>query len=204
MAGEGPEGRSANRWLGADVPRGDAYDRRFRQLEARGVDVHGEASLVASFGPASVLDAGCGTGRVAIELARRGIEVAGVDLDPSMLAQARAKGPGIEWVEADLATLELGRTFDLVVMAGNVMLFCAPGSEGAVLARVGAHVRPGGLVVAGFTLAPGGLGVATYDRLAAAAGLDPVQRWSTWTRAPSAPTDTYAVLVHRKGPGPGG
>ena len=54
--------------MAGDVARGAHYDRRFEELAARGVDLHGEADFVDSYGPASVLDAGCGTGRVAIEL----------------------------------------------------------------------------------------------------------------------------------------
>ena len=54
-----------------DGTRGDAYDRRFRAAAAAGADVHGEADFVESLGVHSVLDAGCGTGRVGIELARR-------------------------------------------------------------------------------------------------------------------------------------
>ena len=62
---------------------GDEYQARFDSLAARGVDVHGEVAFVLGLdpAPASVLDAGCGTGRVAIELARRGVEVVGVDVD---------------------------------------------------------------------------------------------------------------------------
>src|SRR5271165_1121821 len=82
---------------------GDDYQARFDRLASSGVDVHGEADLVCSLGPRSVLDAGCGTGRVAIELAKRRLEVVGVDADPSMLATARSRGPGIDFVEADLA-----------------------------------------------------------------------------------------------------
>src|SRR5271169_1210431 len=103
---------------------GHAYQARFDELAATGVDVHGEAALVLSFHPKSVLDAGCGTGRVAIELARRGLEVVGVDVDESMIAEARRLDPELTWVRADLATLALGRRFDAVVMAGNVPLFC--------------------------------------------------------------------------------
>ena len=51
----------------------------------------------------SVLDAGCGTGRVAIELARHGVDVVGVDVDASMIGEARRRAPELEWVEADLA-----------------------------------------------------------------------------------------------------
>ena len=67
---------------------GDDYQRRFDDLAASGVDVHGEATFVRAFAPSSVLDAGCGTGRVAIELARHGVDVVGADLDASMLATA--------------------------------------------------------------------------------------------------------------------
>ncbi|MDQ1398226.1 MAG: hypothetical protein QOK20_158, partial [Acidimicrobiaceae bacterium] len=51
---------------------GESYQRRFDELASGGQDVHGEAAFVMALTPATVLDAGCGTGRVAIELARRG------------------------------------------------------------------------------------------------------------------------------------
>ena len=180
--------------------RGADYDRRFSDLAARGMDVHGEANLVAALGPRSVLDAGCGTGRVAIELARRGIEVVGVDIDPAMLEAARTKAPDLTWIEADLATVDLRRTFDVVAMAGNVMIFVAPRTEGAVVARMAAHLAPGGHLVAGFSLRSHGLDLARYDRLAQAAGLELVGRWGTWDRDPFVPGGQYAVSVHRRGP----
>ncbi|HNA52133.1 MAG TPA: class I SAM-dependent methyltransferase, partial [Mycobacterium sp.] len=83
-----------NRWQRSDAPRGDDYDARWRSLAAAGQNVHGEADLVEALlresGGTSVLDAGCGTGRVAIELAERGLAVTGVDADPRMLGAARA------------------------------------------------------------------------------------------------------------------
>src|ERR687893_560585 len=124
------------------------YDERWRHMEAAGANPHGEADFVFAYGPRSVLDAGCGTGRVAIELARRGLEVVGVDADPGMLSAARAKAPQLEWVQADLTVLDLAeRRFDAAVMAGNVMIFVVPGTEGAVLERLAAHLQPGGVVV---------------------------------------------------------
>src|SRR2546429_694499 len=103
-------------------PSGDEYQARFDALAAAGEDVHGEASFVETLlGPGrglSVLDAGCGTGRVAVELAHRGFAVTGTDRDPEMLATARRVAPDIDWIEADLASLDLGRTFDAIVMAG--------------------------------------------------------------------------------------
>jgi SAM-dependent methyltransferase len=180
-------------------------------MASAGQNVHGEADLVEGLGPASVLDAGCGTGRVAIELDRRGIEVVGVDLDPSMLAGARAKAPHLTWVAADLATLDLTsldltslddtgldrrRDFDVVLLAGNVMIFLTPGSEPAVVAALARHLRPGGALVAGFQLQPGRLPLAAYDRHCTAAGLLLEHRWATWDKTPFEGGD-YAVSVHR-------
>ena len=176
---------------------GDRYQRRFDELAAAGQDVHGEASFVAAYDPATVLDAGCGSGRVAIELARRGIEVVGADRDASMLATARQRGPALTWVESDLAELDLGRTFDVVVMAGNVPVFTAPGTHAALVAGCARHV--GGVLVAGFQL-DRGYGIDDYDAHCAAAGLVLVERFATWDRQPFAGGD-YAVSVHRQSRG---
>jgi SAM-dependent methyltransferase len=174
-----------SRWLQeTGGERGPDYERAFRELAASGVDVHGEAAfverLLGTLDPPgrTVLDAGCGTGRVARELARRGLEVVGVDSDPSMLAVARTEAPELRWLEADLTTLALEERFDVVVAAGNVLVFLAPGTEAAVVRRMAAHLRPGGLLVSGWRtdLLPR----ASYDDLATGAGLTPVGRFSTW------------------------
>jgi SAM-dependent methyltransferase len=185
-------------WPRVDPDRGDRYARRFADLEAAGAHVHGEADFVEAFRPASVLDAGCGTGRVAIELDRRGIDVCGVDRDAEMLAVARRSVPHLRWEEADLAspTLRLGRTFALVVAAGNVMIFLEPGTEGAVVANLARHLDPGGVLVAGFQLAGGGLTLDVYDEVALAAGLALDERFATWDRQPFT-GGAYAVSVHR-------
>jgi SAM-dependent methyltransferase len=176
---------------------GDEYQARFDRLAASGVDPHGEATFVRGYEPSSVLDAGCGTGRVAIELARHGIEAVGVDVDASMLATARRVAPEIDWVQADLTELDLGRTFELVVMAGNVPLFTPPGTEPALVAGVARHVAPGGLLIAGFST-DRGFTAAAYDQHASAAGLTLAERFATWDRAHWSERDTYAVSVHRR------
>ncbi len=179
------------------LPGGDDYQARFDQLAASGTDVHGEAGFVTTYAPTSVLDAGCGTGRVAIELARRGIEVVGADVDPSMLATARARAPELTWVDADLTALDLGRTFDLVVLAGNVPLFTPPGTQDALVRRCAAHVGPAGHLVAGFQL-DRGYPLDDWDASCAAAGLELVERFATWDRLPYE-GGSYAVSVHRPG-----
>ena len=177
-------------WDGAE------YQRRFDELATSGVDVHGEATFVAAYGPATALDAGCGTGRVAIELARRAVEVVGVDSDASMLATARETSDAVEWVLADLATLSLARRFDVVVMAGNVLLFTPEGTEAAVVAARARHVGAESILVAGFQLGRG-YALSEYDAHCREAGLVLAERFGTWDRAPFTDGD-YAVSVHRR------
>lgn len=179
------------------VPRGADYDARMAKVEATGQYMHGEADRVQSHAPASVLDAGCGTGRVAVELARRGLDVVGVDLDPSMLSAAQAKSADVKWVQADLADLDLGRTFDVVLAAGNVMIFLTPGTEATVTARLAAHLTPGGVMVCGFSLAGDHLSLADHHAHCAAAGLEPVDDLATWEGAPYDGGD-YVVSTHRR------
>lgn len=221
---------SASRWGAlADPDGGESeqeraarYAARFAELAASGADVHGEARYVASLVPARarVLDAGCGTGRVAIRLAELGYDVVGVDLDAAMLAQAGTAAPHLPWVHADLAELSLldqgQAAFDLVVAAGNVVPLVAPGSEAAVVAALARHLRPGGLLVAGFGLdaehLPTGVppvALPDYDGWCARAGLRLEQRHAGWDAEPFpraghepsvAPGEGpgYAVSVHRR------
>ena len=190
------------RWQRTEAPRGDDYDARWRSMEAAGHNIHGEADLVeallADSGGSSVLDAGCGTGRVGIELARRGVRVTGVDADGEMLAVARAKAPDIDWYEADLSDPDglPDGSFDIVLLAGNVMIFLDPGTEDRVLTNLVGRLAPGGLLISGFSLRPDQLSYEDYDDLASSSGLAPVARWATWERQPFADGD-YAVSVHR-------
>ena len=179
--------------------RGDDYQRRVDRLAESGAYLHAEADLVESFGPRRVLDAGCGTGRVAIELHRRGTEVVGVDVDASMLDVARRIQPDVEWVRADLSSDPLpAGPFDVAVAAGNVLLFTPAGTEEALVANVASVLAPDGRLVAGFQVGDRSWGLADYDGWAAGAGLTLESRWSTWERAGWSPGVSYAVSVHRR------
>ena len=184
-----------SRWSGSRDPRD--YDRTWDDLVTKGENIHGEADFVEALGVRSVLDAGCGTGRVAVELARRGLDVVGVDLDPRMLGAARQKAPHIRWIEADLVTMRLDSRFDAVVLAGNVMIFLAPGTEAAVVANLAEHLQPRGLLVSGFQLMAGRLTLTEYDAMTAAAGLELAGRWATWDKQ-MYQGGNYAVSLHRR------
>jgi SAM-dependent methyltransferase len=186
---------------------GHEYAARFDRLAASGADVHGEARLVASLAPpgARILDAGCGTGRVALRLAELGYECVGTDRDPSMLEVAKRRGPQLPWYESDLARLDIAseRPFDLVVAAGNVMPLLAAGTGPSVVSHLAGVLVPGGLLVAGFGLDAAHLPIpeptvdlAEYDEWCTAAGLVLEQRLSTWDGQPY-DGNGYAVSIHR-------
>jgi len=195
------------RWRDA-VGEGSAerYAERFAALAASGADVHGEARFCEELVPpgALVLDAGCGTGRVAIELSRRRFRCVGVDVDPSMIEHARLAAPDNQWIQQDLTTLDLPDRFDLVLAAGNVIPLLAPGTEAPTLRRLTAHLAAGGVLVAGFGLDAAHLplesapfGLVEYDGWCEEAGLELVARFATWGGQPFT-GGGYAVSVHRR------
>jgi SAM-dependent methyltransferase len=190
---------------------GDAYAEHFSRLADSGQDVHGEATFCAGLvsPPARVLDAGCGTGRVAIRLAELRYDTVGVDLDTTMLDVARKHAPGLTWLHGDLAALpEDVRTrtpYDLVVLAGNVVPLLAPGALADTLVGLADLLAPDGLLVTGFGLdrahLPPGCPVTPleeYDGRADAAGLTRTHRFGTWDAEPFDPTGGYAVNVHAR------
>ncbi len=197
----------APRWFGERTPRERAlYTQRFRRLEAQGEDVDGEARFVdALLGRGSVvLDAGCGVGRIAAALAARGHVAAGVDADPILIEAGRDFYPGLPLATLDLcvmtpAALEaagLPTAYDVVVVAGNVMLFVAEGTEGRVVERLAGVLRPGGRAVLGFATG----GHYTHDELdrdAARVGWDLEHRFATWQLAAAAHQADWAVSVYR-------
>ena len=107
--------------------------------------------------------------------------------------------PGPRWLVQDLAQLDLGdeEPFAGAVLAGNVMVFLAPGTEVEVLRRVAAHVVPDGFVVTGFHT-DRELRLDAFDDAVAASGLRVEHRFATWDlRAWHGEAD-FAVTVLRR------
>jgi SAM-dependent methyltransferase len=98
---------------------------------------------LAEGGP--VLEYGVGTGRLAVPLAERGVEVVGVDISPEMLAKLKEKSSAVTVVEADMTTVSLEREFSLAYIAFN-SIFALPTQEAQVelFRNAAAHLRPGG------------------------------------------------------------
>ncbi|HEX8771385.1 MAG TPA: class I SAM-dependent methyltransferase [Acidimicrobiales bacterium] len=97
-----------------------------------------------------VLELGIGTGRLAVPLVGRGIEVHGVDASAEMVDKLRKKpgGDGIPIVIGDFANVDAGRGFSLVVLAVNT-IFALPDQHAQVACFVNAarHLAPGGRFV---------------------------------------------------------
>jgi 2-polyprenyl-3-methyl-5-hydroxy-6-metoxy-1,4-benzoquinol methylase len=179
------------------------YIERFRTMAAEGADLGGEARLVdAMVRPGSrVLDAGCGPGRLGAVLHERGHTVVGVDADPALIEAAEADHPGPRWLVADLSELDLPAMgepdpFDAAVLAGNVLVFVAPGTETDVLRRVAAHVVPDGFVITGFHVNRE-LPLARFDECVVEADLRVEHRFSTWDLRAWHDDADFAVTVLR-------
>jgi demethylmenaquinone methyltransferase / 2-methoxy-6-polyprenyl-1,4-benzoquinol methylase len=104
------------------------------------------AADLARVGPGSrALDVATGTGDLAIELARRGAEVTGLDFSEPMLELARGKAPGLDWTQADALELPFGDgAFDAVTVGFGARNFADLDRGLREMARV---TRPGGRVV---------------------------------------------------------
>ena len=144
----------------------------------RGADTDFYLGLAAEIGAQRIVDLGCGTGLLTLELAAAGREVTGVDPAAAMLAFARRQ-PGAErvrWVEGDAGALGTPGA-DLLVMTGNVaQVFLEDAEWRAALAAIHAALRPGGVL-------------AFESRNPADRG------WEQWNRA-----DSYAAFDSPHGP----
>lgn len=125
-------------------------------------------------GPGRLLEIGCGTGRLSVDLAAQGWCVTGLDPTPAMLAIARARpgGETVTWVEGtapDLPdALPQDARFDVAVMTGHVsQVFLTDAEASATLEAVRACLRPGGRLL-----------FETRNPL--------VREWESWTEAESA------------------
>jgi len=138
-----PATRVVARLFDRVAPRYDLLNR----LMSMGQDQAWRARLLDALGAVArgrVLDAGCGTGDVALALAARGAQVVGVDPSREMLRLARAKAPHIAWVQADALHLPFRPgAFDGAVSA--FVLRNVP-SRAAFFAEQARAVRAGGAV----------------------------------------------------------
>ena len=129
---------------------------------------------------ASLLDAGCGTGRYAVDLARRGFVVTGIDRSPELLAEALRRPvettARARFETGDLLALSAGAGFDAIVCRGVLNDLVETADRVAVFGAFARALRPGGALL---------LDVRDWDASAAAKTAEPVsERRVTTPRGP--------------------
>jgi len=98
----------------------------------------------------SALDLACGTGRLTVPLAQKGLKAVGLDVSDLMLNLARRKGKdlSIQWIQGDMRNFHFENTFDLIVMAGNAFqALVSEEDQRRALACIRKHLKPSGLFV---------------------------------------------------------
>jgi methylation protein MtfA len=143
-----------------------ALDVPVEELYAAGADVYDalvdgdtteipELIAAARGRTGAVLELGCGSGRLCLPLLLRGHAVTAVDDSAAMLERFRVKAEGLPararanltLVEADMAALELGRTFELIFLATSTVTLLSAEQRSRALEVVRAHLEPGGVFV---------------------------------------------------------
>lgn len=116
----------------------------------------------------TLLDVACGTGKH-LEQLQESFDVEGVDLDPRLLEVAARRLPHVRLHEADMLSLELGKTFDVVLCLFSSIGYMETSERlGQAAARLARHVEPDGLLLIEPWLTPedyeeGHIGLLTVD-----------------------------------------
>jgi SAM-dependent methyltransferase len=124
----------------------DAFFAQFYDLESPW-SADRTFCMELSKGCRSMLDLGCGTGSLAVEIAKTVPRVVGVDPAPGMLDVARRRDGGtlVSWVAGDAREIRLGERFDLICMTGHAFqCLLTRDDRAAFAATLAAHLSPQG------------------------------------------------------------
>lgn len=142
--------------------------------------------------PATLLELGSGGGSLAFHL-KPHLRLTLSDLSPAMLDVSRALNPECEHVEGDMRTLDLARTFDVVLIHDAIMYATTPDDVRATLATAARHCRPGGALV----LVPDCV-TETFESDANSGGCDAPDgrglRYLEWSWDPDAADTSFEVV----------
>lgn len=100
----------------------DAYENgRILRFKGGVDDLAFWGECAKKYGP-SILELGCGSGRVASFLSNLGYEITGIDLSESMLSVAREKSPSVNWLCGNMQDFKIDKKFDMIFVAYNTFL----------------------------------------------------------------------------------
>lgn len=144
----------------------------------------------------TILDLGCGTGNHALRLAASGYQVVGVDRSSEMLAvaerKARKQAVGLRFHQADIRDVELGETFDAVLMMFAVLGYQTENADvKSALQTARRHLRPDGLLVLDVWYGPAVLAQGSQERVRTIEDVD-----GTWVRTSSGRLETLQHHCH--------
>ncbi|MFW9919435.1 MAG: class I SAM-dependent methyltransferase [Candidatus Thorarchaeota archaeon] len=116
----------------------------------------------------SILELACGTGRVTLELAKRGHEIVGLDATEAMLSIARSKAQAlgadilarVTFISGNISDFKLNRTFDLIIIPSSFKFNLTTEEQLSCLRSIKDHLSPEGLFILDHF--PGGV-QAEYD-----------------------------------------
>ena len=156
------------------------YETRWPHLFEPAMIEPAVAFLAEQAGGGPVLELGIGTGRLALPLSARGLQVHGIELSPPMIAEMRKKrgGDEIGVTMGDMATAEVGSTFTLAYLVRNtIMNLTTQDAQVACFANVSRHLRPGGrfvieVLIPGLQRLPPGETVQPFDVSESHVGFD--------------------------------
>ena len=177
-------------------------------------------------GDGPVLELGLGSGRIAIPLANRGLEVHAVEASSKMLTRFRSKPDAhkVSVIQGDFATLELPVQYRLIVsLVSTFDLLCSSQRQQSALDRIAAHLKPDGLFVneafecdqvgtvltqvhelmlssgpQRYRVTSRSIALPIFDEMAQAAGLQVSARWCNWHRHPYVPNGLRHVTVYAR------
>ncbi|MCB9958775.1 MAG: methyltransferase domain-containing protein [Rhodospirillaceae bacterium] len=152
---------------------------------------HDLTARIPQFAARRIYDLGCGRGDLTADLAARWptAQVTGIDLSPTMLADARARFPTIDWVEGDLADWTPDAPADLIF--ANAALHWLPDHD-ALFPRLMDRLAPGGVLAVQM---PNNFAEPSHKLLRAIAEQGPWADKLALPRAPVASTDAYWRLL---------
>jgi Methyltransferase domain len=126
------------------------YDKRWPEVMDPSVVDPIVNFLAGLVGTGSALELAVGTGRIALPLSQRGIEVHGIELSEAMVDEMRRKSgtEGIGVTIGDMATARVDGTFDLVYLIANTIAnLTTQEAQVACFQNAAAHLEPGGTFV---------------------------------------------------------